>query len=235
VRPAAILSEDISDVSQAKWSVFTLITGKVRVELSACVGPRVAIALTASPRQETEKEQQQKPRKNLLGDSRQSSPIIQPFENSGSPSREEKEVKVSTSRHFLVQEDSVQMCEAYDSDTKRVEYDEDFEVQGVRVYLIDDGEQHWYVAKSMIDALKTHENLDGNEDQNDVTISVIKPDKLLTRTESDGIQETFPETFEIDRTEDQEFSRGPKVTTTAAEWANFYGKQAPTQIMSSVF
>jgi hypothetical protein len=123
----------------------------------------------------------------------------------------------------------------YDSDTKRVEYDEDFEVQGVRVYLIDDGEQHWYVAKSMIDALKTHENLDGNEDQNDVTISVIKPDKLLTRTESDGIQETFPETFEIDRTEDQEFSRGPKVTTTAAEWANFYGKQAPTQIMSSVF
>jgi hypothetical protein len=106
-----------------------------------------------------------------------------------------------------------------------------------RVYRIDDGERHWYVAKSYVAALKEHYDMlgpgcDEDVDADSITISIIPAGEKLTRNETCGDDnEIFPPTFELKREPD----RDPSVTATAADWAAHYLKSAPVQIMSSVF
>lgn len=110
----------------------------------------------------------------------------------------------------------------------------DFEA---RVYKIDDGEQHWYVAKSYVAALKEHYDMlgpgcDEDVDADSITISIIPAAEKLTRNESCADDnEVFPPTFERKNEPD----RDPSVTATAADWAAHYLKRAPVQIMSTVF
>jgi hypothetical protein len=107
----------------------------------------------------------------------------------------------------------------------KTDYDE------VSVYRIDDGEMHHYVADGMLAALQEHFNLMDPDDDVELTVSYVPGDRLLGRSEECGLTEEFPATFTIKQLEDQ----SPLVTTTAAEWAEYYAKDAPIQIMSTVF
>lgn len=97
------------------------------------------------------------------------------------------------------------------------------------VYLVEDSERHWYVARSFSEAMREHESLMEPEDD-EFTITKQPPDRTVTlfvECEADG----------KDRPKDSRFTQresgGWNVVATAAQWANHY--DAPRQICSSVF
>lgn len=133
------------------------------------------------------------------------------------------------------------MCEKYPEDTTaRGDYWETTDSE-VKVFKIDDGERHWYVAKSFVDALTEHYDLlgpgcDQEVDATTITLEIIPGEERLTRTENEGLDSgledrPFPPCFVTTEEPDQ----FPTRTSTAAEWAAYYRDIAPTQIMSSVF
>jgi hypothetical protein len=133
------------------------------------------------------------------------------------------------------------MCEKYPDDTTaRADYGETTDGE-LKVYKIDDGERHWYVAKSFVDALTEHYDMlgpgcYGEIDASTIVLTVIPAEEKLTRTENDGLESglddrPFPPCFSTT----EQFESAPTRTSTAAEWAAYYADRAPIQIMSSVF
>lgn len=113
----------------------------------------------------------------------------------------------------------------------------EFEYAGTkRVFLIEDGERHWYVAEDAGRALSAHISLMDPDDSSEFSVEPIEPNRKITVTmEYLGDCKGFPPTFVIlgpDPHCDEESSRYG-VRARASEWAEH--TDANEQIASSVF
>ena len=112
------------------------------------------------------------------------------------------------------------------------------EKRELSVFLIDDGEQHHYVANSGWDALRSHVQDHGADclahPNEGVTVSLCGPDQALTIGFEGGTSDSeWPESAKV-----EESNGYWKILATAscAEWARHTGRgtMAPVQISSSV-
>lgn len=86
-----------------------------------------------------------------------------------------------------------------------------------RVFLIDDGERHWYVAENAGAALKAHISLMDAEDADEFTVRALGPAIEIT-VNLDGTADfdAFPATFRRDEATDM---RSCRIRAFAYEWA----------------
>lgn len=112
------------------------------------------------------------------------------------------------------------------SDTKQANYSEtmgdprDQEYTNERaVYRIDDGEQHWYVATDMAQALRAHVGIMGPAEEYEVTIRRLPPeDVVILHLESEADAENFPPHFERYRAGGSVLTN--RIRAFAAAWAS---------------
>jgi hypothetical protein len=105
-----------------------------------------------------------------------------------------------------------------------------------RVFLIEDGERHWYVATNAGTALVEHISLMDPDDSSEFTVSPIDPNRQITVSmECLDDCKGFPPTFVIlgPAPHCDEESGGYGIRARASEWAKHEG--AGHQIASSCF
>lgn len=109
---------------------------------------------------------------------------------------------------------------------------DDQEYDDKAVYLIDDGERHWYVGTDAGKALSGHVSLMEPDDQAEFSIKRLWPYEMVTVTLEDRDDfRRYPEHFE--RLEPDDDSQSYRVRAYAAMWAAHL--DSGDQICSSVF
>lgn len=108
-------------------------------------------------------------------------------------------------------------------DEMRREYEKD----GPRLWRLEDGEQHWWIANRAWRAVREHEGQGAefvDHPSETLEVSLVPPDSNFTLgSGDDGLPEGLPDYFRI-------VKRDPRLGTsaaiaTAAEWAWFYREE----------
>jgi hypothetical protein len=118
----------------------------------------------------------------------------------------------------------------------------DLDYDGYYVWLIEDGEKHWYVAENPWDAIREHSNLmDSDADSFKMTRLPLDTEVVVIFDDyADARQYWGLSTFACIHVGvpdsagniDEVHSR---VVSTCAGWAAYFARQAPQQICSSCF
>lgn len=104
----------------------------------------------------------------------------------------------------------------------------------VCVWMIEDGERHYYAACATWEAIKCHWDIMDLDyyGHGPVTISYVAPDtRIAVHFDDESELKEFGPTFA--RSEDGQGR--PVAETTAAEWAAHYADKLPRQISSTCF